>query len=342
MPPAGVTTLAHSTPAGGTTLFQEMETTVASDVARANRSHGVTPIRRGRARITLIRYSFIVPALLFVVAFFGYPLVYNVIISFQNYSFASFFPNGTAPWVGFDNYTSVLQDPAFHDALIHTAVFLVFSLIFQIGIGLLVAVFFKRQFPLNVTLRSLLLLPWLLPLIVSGAAVKWLLYSDGLTNYALTSIHVLKDPIPWLSDTTWALPMVIVANIWIGIPFNVVLLYSALGTISDDLYEAGQIDGAGPLARFWYITVPLVRPTLVVAAVLGFIYAIKTFDVVYVLTGGGPDGATRLISLYAFEQSFGGQFAFGIGAAVGNISVLISIVVAFLYLLLLRREESRG
>ena len=172
--------------------------------------------------------------------------------------------------------------------------------------------------------------------------MRWLLYSDGLTNYLLTSAHVLKDPIPWLADTTWALPMVILANIWVGIPFNVVLLYSALTTIPDDFYEAAQIDGAGRLARFWFITIPLVRPTLVVAAVLGFIYAIKTFDVVYVLTGGGPDGATQLISLYAFDQSFGGQFAFGVGAAVGNISVLISIVVAILYLFLLRREEARG
>lgn len=300
------------------------------------------PTGRRPVGAALIRYSFVAPALLFVLAFFGYPLAYNVVISFRNYTFISFFPNGSAPWVGFDNYSTVLRDPAFHDALIHTGVFVLFSLLSQIGIGLLVAVFFKQRFPLNVTLRSLLLLPWLLPLIVSGAAVKWLLYSDGLVNYLLISLHVLKTPIAWLADLDWAMPMVILANIWIGIPFNVVLLYSALTTVPDDLYEAAQIDGAGRLARFWFITLPLVRPTLVVAAVLGFIYAIKTFDVVYVLTGGGPDGATQLISLYAFEQSFGGQFAFGIGAAVGNISVLISIVVAFLYLLLLRREEGHG
>ena len=315
---------------------------MATDAPPRSRFRRSSPIGRRPIGETVVRYSFIAPALLFILAFFGYPLAYNVLISFRSYTFGSFFPHGTAPWVGFDNYTTVLADPAFHDALIHTAVFVVFSLLFQIGIGLLLAVFFKQRFPLNVTLRSLLLLPWLLPLIVSGAAVKWLLYSDGLLSYLLISLHLLKTPIAWLADLTWAMPMVIVANIWIGIPFNVVLLYSALTTVPDDLYEAAQIDGAGRVARFWCITIPLVRPTLVVAAVLGFIYAIKTFDVVFVLTGGGPDGATQLLSLYAFEQSFGGQFAFGIGAAVGNLSVLISIVVAFLYLVLLRREEQRG
>ena len=284
-----------------------------------------------------------VPALLFILAFFGYPLAYNVLISFRRYTFASFFPNGTAPWVGLDNYRRVVQDPTFHDAITHTAVFAVVSLLFQITVGLGFAVFFKQRFLLSTTLRSLIF-PWLLPLIVSGAAIRWLLYDNGLVNYLLDQLHLVSigTPISWLADTTWALPVVIVVNIWLGVPFNMVLLFGALQTIPDSLYEAGQIDGAGSWARFWHITLPLLRPTLAVAAVLGFIYTIKTFDVVYVLTGGGPDGATQLLSLFAFRQGFSGQFAYGLSAAVGNIGVLISVAVAFVYIVLLRHEEESG
>jgi multiple sugar transport system permease protein len=198
-------------------------------------------------------------------------------------------------------------------------------------------VFFRRRFPLNGVLRSLMLLPWLIPLVVSGAVWRWILDKDnGALNRFLAAIGVATDHPGWLTSTSLALVAVIMVNIWIGIPFNLAILYGGLQDIPEDLYEAGALDGASGWQRFWYLTWPLLRPVVSVVLVLGVVYTIKVLDVILALTGGGPANASQTIATQSYRLSFT-EFNFGQGAALSNILIAISLVFAILYLRANRR-----
>jgi multiple sugar transport system permease protein len=295
---------------------------------------GVAPVRTrsqlsGWTRQRLAALGFLLPALAYVVVFFGYPLVANLAMGFQDYTIASFY-TGSAPFVGLRNYLAVARDPVFGTAVLNTVLFTVGSIVCQFGIGLALAVFFSGRFPGGTLLRSLLLLPWLLPLVVSGAVWRWIFDADhGVLNTALRAVHV--GPVPWLSSPHWALIAVILTNIWIGIPFNLVLLHGGLRAIPETLYEAAALDGAGSWQRFRHISWPLLRPVTGIVLMLGFVYTIKVFDVIMVVTRGGPANASQTLTTWSYNLSFQ-QFAFGRGAAVGNLLILVSAVFGLLYL----------
>jgi len=301
----------------------------SADVARPN------PRRRGRRpRINqrVAALAFLLPALCYVALFFGFPLLNNISMSLRDYTVRSFY-TGSAPFVWLDNYASVLNDPLFGTAALNTALFTVGSIAFQFGIGLALAVFFNGAFPGSTVLRSLLLLPWLLPLVVSGAVWRWMLDQDhGVINAALRALGIADGPTPWLTSTEWALPSVILVNIWIGIPFNLVILHGGLRAIPASLHEAAALDGANAWQRFRHVTWPLLRPVTAVVLMLGLVYTIKVFDVIMVVTGGGPANATQTMTTWSYQLSFNGDFAFGQGAAVGNILVLVATVFGLVYL----------
>ena len=284
----------------------------------------------------LFKFGFIAPAVAYVLLFFAYPLAQNVVISFQDYTSASFY-TGHAPFVGLANYSAVVHDPQFSAALKNTIIFTAASLFFQFGIGLGLAVFFSRRFPLNGVLRSLLLLPWLLPLVVSGTVFRWMFGTEnGVIDQILLHLHVIGSPVGWLTSASWALAAVTIVNIWVGIPFNMVILYGGLQGIPESLYEAASLDGANAWQRFRYISLPLLRPVSLVVLTLGLVYTIKVFDVIMVVTGGGPANATQTLTIWAYNLSFI-DFFFGRGAALGNILILIAFVFAIGYLRTVRR-----
>jgi multiple sugar transport system permease protein len=215
-----------------------------------------------RRRERVYQWLFLLPAVAYLVLFFGYPVVKNVLMGFQDYSTSTFY-TGEAPWVGFANYASVLSSSLFSTSLINTALFTAGSIAGQFLLGLGLAVFFKRRFPLNGILRSLLLLPWLLPLIVSSAVWRWILDKDsGALNNFLESLGIISTGIPWLTSTSLALAAVVGVNIWIGIPFNVTVLYGGLQDIPDELYEAASLDGATGWKAFRHVTWPMLRPVV--------------------------------------------------------------------------------
>jgi multiple sugar transport system permease protein len=290
-------------------------------------------------RASNARYLFVLPAAIYLITFFAYPLGYNVVISFQNVDLAHFI-QGSGPFIGLDNYRTVLNSSVFHKAASNMVEFTALSLIFQFTIGMLLALFFNRSFPLSRTLRALMLVPWLLPLIVVATAFKWLFADpNGLIDYVFgTILHLVPPHEAWLSDPHVALAAAIVVNIWVGVPFNTVILHSGLQSIPPEIYEAAGIDGAGPWTRFWRITLPLLRPVISILLVLGLIYTLKVFGLMLVLTGGGPADATQLFSLVSYQLSFG-DFQFGQGAAAGNIMVLVALVGAICYLFVLRSEQ---
>src|SRR3954454_17905817 len=181
----------------------------------------------GRRRQRLIEVCFLLPAVVYLVLFFGYPVVKNLLMGFQHYTTRTFY-TGEAPWAGLGNYSTVIHSAVFSKAMLNTALFTVGSIAGQFVIGLAIAVYFWRRFPLSDVLRSLLLLPWLIPLIVSSAVWRWILDQDnGALNRFLAAIGVADHP-GWLTSTSLALVAVIMVNISIGIPFNLTILYGGL------------------------------------------------------------------------------------------------------------------
>ncbi|MFK4790524.1 carbohydrate ABC transporter permease [Microbacterium sp. ZW T5_56] len=282
----------------------------------------------------LAQLLFIAPAVLYLVLFFGYPVIKNITMSFQDYTQKTFF-TGEAPWVGVTNYVTAMSSQLFGPALWNTLLFTAGSIVGQLIIGLALATFFKRRFPLSGLLRSLLLLPWLLPLIVSSAVWRSILDKDsGVLNQALSAVGL--EAVPWLTSTHFALIAVIMVNIWIGIPFNVTILYGGLQDIPEELYEAAALDGATKWKAFWHITLPNLRPVLSVVLVLGVVYTIKVLDIILGLTNGGPANATQTIAVRSYQETFV-NFDFGVGAAFSNILIVISLVFAVIYLRASRR-----
>jgi multiple sugar transport system permease protein len=274
----------------------------------------------------------------YVLIFYVYPLVANVRMGFQDYTVSSFY-TGSAPYVGFANYLAVWHSPVFAEIVVNTVVFTVGSLVFQFGIGLALAMFFRRVFPLNGVLRSLLLVPWLLPLVVSGTVWRWMMYNDsGVINQTLLHLHLISQPIPWLVSTNMSLVAVILVNIWVGIPFNMVILYGGLQSLPEQVFEAAAIDGASAWQRFTRITLPMLRPVILVVLTLGLIYTIKAFDIIMLVTQGGPANSSQTLTTYAYDLSFN-QLLFGRGAAVGNILILVAVVFAGVYLRAVRDQE---
>lgn len=304
----------------------------------------LSPPPRRRRRVegsALVRYGFIAPAALYLALFFGFPIVKNFTMSFQEYTSATFF-TGEAPFNGLTNYLAVFNDPIFTKALVNTAIFTVVSIAGQFVIGMGLALFFRKSFPLSGVLRSMLLLPWLLPMIVSAAVWRWILEQDsGILNQFLSAVGLISSPIPWLTSSDTALIAVVMVNIWLGIPFNVVLLYSGLQAIPTELYEAGEIDGATGWTSFRFITLPLLRPVVSVVLLLGVIYTIKVLDLILGLTGGGPANATQTIATRSYEMSFI-EFDFGQGAALGNVLIVIALLFAVVYLRANARSAKNG
>ncbi|HLI87999.1 MAG TPA: sugar ABC transporter permease [Ktedonobacteraceae bacterium] len=302
---------------------------------RAETRKGVKRRRRLR-RFPLARVTFLLPAIIYMLLFYGYPLFYSIQVSLEKYDLQAEI-SGVAAFVGLNNYIAVVQDPTFRDAAIHTLLFTVLSIVPQFILGMALAVFFYRYFPLSRLLRALFLLPWLVPLIVSGTVWKWLFNeTNGLIDQILAGLHLLPPHFGWLTTPGWALAALIIANIWLGIPFNLAILYSGLQSIDHEFYEAAAIDGANRWQSFRYVTVPLLEPVIGIVLMLGFIYTIKVFDIIYVITQGGPGNTTQTFSTWSYTLSFSEQL-FGQGAAQANIILVISLIVALLYLWWSRR-----
>ncbi|GAB3805386.1 carbohydrate ABC transporter permease [Micromonospora zhanjiangensis] len=286
-----------------------------------------------------VAWAFLAPVVIYLLAFYAYPLYRNLDLSLRHYTVRSFV-RGDAPFSGLDNYRTVVSDPTFWPALLHTVTFTGVSLVFQFTIGLTLAVFFTQHFRLAATLRALFLVPWLLPLIVSASTWSWLLNSDsGLVNAVLRAAGF--DGVNWLTSPTWALTSVIIANIWIGIPFNLVVLYSGLQAIPDEIHEAAALDGASGWQRFWRVTFPLLRPVSAVVLLLGLVYTLKVFDLIWIMTKGGPTDSSTTFATWSYRFSFGNLLPqFGPGAAVGNLLIIMAMIFGLLYVRLQRRQLS--
>jgi multiple sugar transport system permease protein len=262
-------------------------------------------------------------------------------LSFEQTSPATI-ANFTAPFAGLDNYRFILNDPTSRAAITHTFVFTFLSLVFQFVIGFSLALLFSLRFPGRTLARSLVIVPWLLPLIVTGVIFRFLFQAEGgAVNQVLKSVGLIDQPIQWLNDPKLALWTIVIANIWLGVPFFTLLLYSALQDVPMEVKEAAVIDGAGPWQRLRLIIVPIILPVIEVTVLLGFVFTVKVFDLVIGLTGGGPANSTQLITTWSYNLSFQ-QFSFGEGAALNNLLLVLALICSPLYLWLSRGSLRRS
>jgi multiple sugar transport system permease protein len=294
--------------------------------------------RRRRVREQLVAWAFIAPVVIYMVVFYAYPLFRNLDLSFRDYTLASFI-TGEAPFVGIANYVEVLRSSTFWPALGNTAVFTLGSIAVQFALGLALAVFFYRRFPLATTLRALFLVPWLLPLLVSASIWAWMLNSDsGVVNAALAVFGIPQ--VNWLTSPQTSMIGVLIANIWIGIPFNLVIMYSGLQNIPDEVYEASSLDGANAWQTFWRITFPMLRPVSAITLLLGLIYTLKVFDIIWIMTRGGPGDSSTTFAIWSYRLGFGGGSPdLSPAAAVGNLLIVIAFVFGIIYIRTQRRTE---
>ena len=284
------------------------------------------------------RYLFVAPALVYLALLMLYPLLYTFNLSVFDVN-AGNFVRGGAAFVGLQNYIDFVGSPDFWSSLLITLIFTIGSLVFQHAIGWAFALFFNLGFPLSGFLRAIMMVVWVLPAVVSASLWRWMYAgSYGVINALLgvVGIHTTQS---WLTDPNSALPAVIVANVWVGIPFHMMLVYAGLQTIPTTLYEAAAIDGAGAWRRFRSITLPLMKPVVLTALLLGFVHTFKAFDIIYVMTSGGPANATNVLSIDVYKLSFD-YFRLGDGAAAANVLLVIPLVLSIVYLFLRRREES--
>lgn len=278
----------------------------------------------------------LLPAVVFIIAFFAYPLGYGLYMSLVDYRSVTFI-TGDAPWLGLANYADAVTSPVFPRALLNTLVITVVSLAVQMVGGLLLALYFQRDFPGSRWMSTVLLLPWLVPLVIYATTWKWMLQGDGIVNRLLAAVGI--DGPNWLADPQVALWAVLGVNTWAGLPFMATILASALRNVPRELHEAAVLDGAGYWRRLWCITLPIIRPVVVVMTILGAIATLKVLDLVLVLTGGGPANSTQTLALMSYQSSFG-EFEFGIGAAFGNVLLAVTVIFAFLYARMTRSEEA--
>jgi multiple sugar transport system permease protein/N,N'-diacetylchitobiose transport system permease protein len=306
---------------------------------------GTAPPRRRRAWGSGVRgealfaVALLLPAAIVVFGVVLYPVARTFVLSL--FDVDSPLP-GSYPFVGLSNYVRAFRDPAFYPVLGHTLYFTLLSTAAELVLGIAVALLLNAPLRARWFWRSLVVLPWALPTIVNGALWRWIYNGQyGALNGLLSTLHLSTTPHQWLGSPFLALNMVILADVWKNTSIVVFFILAGLQTISSDLYESARMDGAGAWAAFWRITLPLLAPSIAVVLILRTIEAFKVFDIVYVMTGGGPASGTQTVAFFTYLQAFSNQL-FGYGAALAYLIVLAVFALAMVYLRVLRQGEMAG
>jgi multiple sugar transport system permease protein len=282
------------------------------------------PISSWLDRDAIAAGLFLSPALVILGVFLFYPIVYLLYLSFTT---GSFTVTGIE-WVGGQNYLRLLTDSDFWQVMGNTAYFTLATVIPTIIIPLGLAVLLNR-IALRGLLRAAYFIPSITSLVAVGLAFRWLFQTDGRVNDLLLAWGL--EPISWLSSTFWAMPVLILLSTWKQLGFNLVVFLAGLQIIPQSRYEAAELDGANGWAKFWYITLPGLTPTLVFAILTTAIFTLRSFEQVYIITGGGPLNSTNLLVYYIYQQAFS-RFEFGYAAAAASVLLAIAFIFVYLYL----------
>lgn len=272
---------------------------------------------------------YMAPALTVLIAVAVYPILNTFWFSLNRIILK--LPNA-GRFEGINNYLNLFKDAKFVNAWWNTAIFTGFSVILETLLGLAIALIILRDFRGRGWIRAAILIPWAIPTVVSSRMWEWIFNSSyGVLNYALTSLGILDSSVNWLGTQGLAMGVLIFVDVWKTTPFMALLILAGLSSIPRDVYESAKIDGLGSIQAFFRITLPLLRPVLLVAMLLRCLDAFRVFDVVYIMTGGGPASSTEVLSSYTYKLLFGlSNFGYGSTLAMSIFFSILSLSVAFL------------
>jgi len=290
-------------------------------------------VRGWLEREGVFSWIMLAPGVLFLLAFVAYPFLYGIFLSLQDRPVAR-----AGTFVGLANFALLAHDPVFWQIARNTFVYTAVTTVFKLGGGLAMALIMNQSFRGRSLVRAFLLLPFIVPTVLSTVAWMWILDPTfSVVNWVLVNTGAITSGFSWLGNASLAMVSIIVVNTWRGTPFYGITLLAGLQTIPPDLYEAAAIDGANVRQRFWYVTMPVIKPVLVIVTMFSVIFTFSDFQLVYALTHGGPANATHLFATYAFDIGMSaGQLGMGAAVALSMLPALALLIVALT--LYLRRE----
>jgi len=265
-----------------------------------------------------------------------YPMVMLVRMSFSNVTIANILHGW--PWVGLANYQAVFETGSFRAVVAQTLVFVVAVLAATMVAGLIFALVLRDSKGFSLVTQTTLILVWTLPLVIVGSLWKFLLASSGAVNRMLVALHLVNAPVPFLAQPITALGAVALVSIWVGLPFAAMVMKSAILDVPEDVLEAARLDGANERKMITYIVLPMIRPTMLTLGVLTVVGAFRAFDLVYVMTKGGPGTSSSTIPFYGYTQAFQ-QYQFGQAGAISVVAMLIVLGLAVAYIFAVRQEK---
>lgn len=287
-------------------------------------------------KANLIGYGLIAPAVLVIIIIGIFTIISTFLYSFQHKILTE---PGSDSWVGFQNFTEIVKDKGFINALKNTIIFSVISVVFELVIGFLGALLMHNAKRGKTIIRTAILIPWAIPGIVIAQMFSFMFNDQlGVINQILIHFGIIKENIVWLADKKWAMLAVIIADTWKQFPYVALMLLAGLQIIDEELYESAQMDGASRFRRFIDITLPNIKPILLVVLLFRTMGAIRIFDIIYGMTGGGPADSTNTLLNAAYKYLFS-DYNFGMGSAMSVIIFLIILAFSASYLKILKSDE---
>src|SRR6202158_4783448 len=300
--------------------------------ARASRRGAITRLLEDERWLALV---LLLPTVLLLAVFIAYPFVIGVELSVTDAKVGV-----PGRFVGLHNFAVLANDSIFRTAVWNTFIYTGVATVFKLALGLWLALLLNRHFKGKALTRALVLLPFIIPTVLSTFAWKWMFDPTfSVINWTLFQLGLIHGRINWLGDPGLAMVSIIIVNVWRGVPFYAISLLAGLQTISPELHEAAAIDGARPWQRFWHVTWPLLLPVTMVVVLFSIIQTFADFQLVYVLTGGGPANATHLCATYAYQIGVGTGLL-SEGAAISLAMFPVLLIVVIVQLLYIRRVET--
>lgn len=282
-------------------------------------------------------WMFLLPALIILLLLFGYPLINSFIMAFQNYKLTA--PNNIT-FNGLDNFKKLLDDTDTLMILKNTLIYVILSVFGQFILGMTLALALKKQFRGRGIYQSIVFLPWAFSGFVVGLIYRWSFNGEyGVVNNILLDLGIIDEKIAWLGTPGYSLAVVIIAMIWMGIPFFAIMILAALQSIPTDVYEAANVDGCGVVRQFFQITLPYIKPTIITTVLLRTIWVFNSFDLVLVITNGGPANSSQTLPAYMYSKAFG-TYDFGFASALGVVIMVLMGTYAMFFLKITKYDKA--
>jgi putative chitobiose transport system permease protein len=286
------------------------------------RNHSLTP------------FLFLIPGVIILGAFIFYPMLNAIWLSFTNYNIVT-----EAEFIGLENYKELFSDVLFWKVLGQTLLYLIIVVPALVILPIFLAILVNQQVKGIGFFRSAYYVPVVTSMVVVGIAWKWVYADKGILNYILESVGLISDPVNWLTSTSTSIFAVMVVTVWKGLGYYMVIYLAGLQSISDDLYEAADIDGASKWKQIWHITIPLLMPSIMIVTIMSSISAMKVFEEIYVMTGGGPLNSSKTLVFYIYEEAFD-KLQMGYASATGVILFIITLIFSVINIKFMSKKES--